>query len=65
MALFEKFTPPRSLLQAVNALTAEQKGQIQFLLKVRGNRLQEFRKIVEGLVLSLPDEDHAQVILMP
>ena len=63
MALLEKYAPPKSLVQAVQAMTAEQKGHIRELLEAGRTRAREMRKIAEGLMASLPDENQAQVFL--
>jgi hypothetical protein len=58
----DRYGPPKSLVQALEAMTIEQKGHIQQLVEASSRRrTADLRRIARGLVASLPDEDQPQV----
>lgn len=58
----ERFLPSDEFIEAVGALTVVQKGHIGELSI--GNRRTELDQVMNGIILSLPDEVQIKVIFM-
>ncbi|KAI1729699.1 hypothetical protein Ddc_02357 [Ditylenchus destructor] len=58
MSLLQKYSPPKSMIDATKAWTTEQKAQVRLL--VTGSRTRELHIVLDGLITSLPDEDQRQ-----
>uniref|UniRef100_A0A915E3E4 Uncharacterized protein n=1 Tax=Ditylenchus dipsaci TaxID=166011 RepID=A0A915E3E4_9BILA len=56
--LLQKYSPPKSLMEAAKAFTIEQKAQIRLL--VSSHRRDDLKNVIQGLIASLPDEDQRQ-----
>ncbi|VDD88049.1 unnamed protein product [Enterobius vermicularis] len=59
--ILEKFGPPTTLLDAVDRLSPEQKGEIALLIRSRD--VAKINLILNGILISLPREDQDQKYL--
>uniref|UniRef100_A0A1I8A7B9 EcoEI_R_C domain-containing protein n=1 Tax=Steinernema glaseri TaxID=37863 RepID=A0A1I8A7B9_9BILA len=59
LRLIEEYGPPLSFVDALSALTVEQKAHVEELAK--GHQKSELERISRGLIASLPFEDQHQV----